>query len=76
MLSGYNLVSLVIAENREMLSSGSMEKCSLRNMYGVRRTEFYSTVSIRYSPFPKIQLNLATKNRKTVPCNVNCESCK
>lgn len=76
LLSGYNLASLVIAEDRETLESESMEKCSLRCMSGVRRTEFYPIGSIHYSPFLKMRLNLATKDRKIAPCNVNCKICK
>jgi len=76
LLAGYNLAALVIAEDRETLESESMEKCSLRCMRGVRRTEFYPIGSLHYSPFLKIRLNLATKDRDVAPCNVDCKSCE
>jgi DNA-binding Lrp family transcriptional regulator len=75
LLAGYNLAVLVVAEDRETLESEGMEKCSLRSMPGVRRTEFYPIGSIHYSPFLGIRLNLATKDKEVTPCNVNCESC-
>ena len=75
LLAGYNLAVLVIAEDRDTLESESMEKCSLRCMPGVRRTEFYPIGSIYYSPFLKVRLNLVTKNMDVAPCNVNCKSC-
>jgi len=67
--------ALVIAEDRETLESESMEKCSLRCMPGVRRTEFYPIGSIHYSPFLRMRINLATKNMEIAPCNVSCKSC-
>jgi DNA-binding Lrp family transcriptional regulator len=76
LLAGYNLAVLVIAEDEETLESESMEKCSLRSMHGVRRTEFYPIGSIHYSPFLRMRLNLATKDREVTPCNVECESCE
>ena len=75
LLAGYNLAALVIAEDRETLESESMEKCSLRCMPGVRRTEFYPIGSIHYSPFLRMRINLATKNMEIAPCNVSCKSC-
>jgi len=75
LLAGYNLAVLAVAEDRETLESESMEKCSLRSMPGVRRTEFYPIGSIHYSPFLGIRLNLATKDKEVTPCDVNCESC-
>ena len=76
LLAGYNLAVLAVAEDRETLESESMEKCSLRSMPGVRRTEFYPIGSIHYSPFVRARLNLATKDREVAPCNVQCESCE
>ncbi|RJS84806.1 winged helix-turn-helix transcriptional regulator [Candidatus Bathyarchaeota archaeon] len=75
LLAGYNLAVLVIAEDRDTLESESMEKCSLRCMPGVRRTEFYPIGSIHYSPFLKVRLDLVTQNREKAPCDVNCNSC-
>jgi DNA-binding Lrp family transcriptional regulator len=76
LLAGYNLAVLVIAENDEILESESMERCSLRSTLGVRRTEFYPIGSIHYSPFLKVRLNLATKDREVTPCGVRCEACE
>jgi len=76
LLAGYNLAALVIAEDKETLESESMEKCSLRCMSGVRRTEFYPIGSIHYSPFLKIRMNLVTKDRDIAPCNVSCQLCE
>jgi hypothetical protein len=76
LLAGYNLAVLVMAENNETLESESMERCSLRCTSGVRRTEFYPIGSIHYSPFLKVRLNLATKDREVAPCGVRCESCE
>ena len=76
LIAGYNLAALVIAEDKETLESESFEKCSLRSMCGVRRTEFYPIGSIHYSPFLRMRLNLATKDRKVAPCGVQCEFCE
>jgi len=76
LLAGYNLAVLAFAEDKETLESESMEKCSLRSVPGVRRTEFYPIGSIHYSPFLRIRLNLATKDREVAPCRVQCESCE
>jgi len=76
LLAGYNLAVLVIAENDETLESESMERCSLRSMHGVRRTEFYPIGSIHYSPFLRARLNLATKDREVAPCGVRCGPCE
>ncbi len=40
-IGGYNLIALVIAENKDTLESISVEKCSLRSSSGIRRSEFY-----------------------------------
>ena len=71
MLAGYNLATLVIAEDLGTLESESMEKCSLRSQDGVRRSEFYPIGSIQYSPFLPIKENWATKERDIAPCNVD-----
>ena len=76
LLAGHNLAALVIAEDKETLESESMERCSLRCMPGVRRTEFYPIGTMHYSPFLRIRLNLATKDGKTAPCGVDCSSCE
>ncbi len=75
LLAGHNLAVLAIAEDRDTLECESMEKCSLRSTHGVRRTEFYPIGSIHYSPFLKVRLDLATKDRDVAPCNVQCNTC-
>jgi hypothetical protein len=75
LLAGYNLAALTIAENEETLESESMERCSLRSAHGVRRAEFYPVGSIHFSPFLRVRVNLATKDRDVAPCGVECKSC-
>ena len=73
---GYNLVALVIAENRDTLESISIEKCSLRSNMGVRRSEFYPISDIFFSPFIPIRESLTHKGKERTPCDVDCISCK
>ena len=75
-LGGYNLVALVVAEDRDTLESISVEKCSLRNGQGIRRSEFYPISETYFSSFLPIRESLAHKERTTPPCNVECEPCK
>ena len=75
-VGGFNLVALVIAENRNTLESISIEKCSLRSNVGVRRSEFYPISDILFSPFIPIRENLTHKDKERAPCNVDCISCK
>ena len=75
-VGGYNLIALVIAETQETLESISMEKCSLRCSKGIRRSEFYPISDTYFSPFLQIRENLARKERKVAPCNVECDPCK
>ena len=75
-VGGYNLVALVIAENRDTLESISIEKCSLRSNLGVRRSEFYPISDIFFSPFIPIRENLTRKDKQRTPCDVDCVSCK
>ena len=74
-VGGYNLVALVVAETLETLESISMEKCSLRCSKGIRRSEFYPVSETYFSPFIQIREQLATKENKVSPCNVNCDPC-
>jgi DNA-binding Lrp family transcriptional regulator len=74
-IGGYNLMALIVAETRETLESISMEKCSLRCSKGIRRSEFYPISETYFSPFLQIRENLAQKERKIAPCNVECEPC-
>jgi DNA-binding Lrp family transcriptional regulator len=75
-VGGYNLIALVVAETPETLESISMEKCSLRCSKGIRRSEFYPISDTYFSPFLQIRENLAHKEKKVTPCNVNCDHCK
>jgi DNA-binding Lrp family transcriptional regulator len=75
-LSGYNLIALVIADNRETLESISLEKCSLRSSPGIRRSEFYPIGRIKYEPFLRIRENLTHKGKIVSPCNVDCKTCQ
>ena len=74
-VGGYNLIALVVAETLETLESISMEKCSLRCSRGIRRSEFYPVSETYFSPFLQIREQLATKENKAPPCNVNCDPC-
>src|SRR3989304_8523998 len=57
-IGGYNLVALVVAEDRETLESISAEKCSLRSGVGIRRSEFYPIGDIYFSPFLPVREHL------------------
>ena len=74
-LGGYNLIALVVAENRDTLESISVEKCSLRSGQGIRRSEFYPISETYFSPFMPIRESLAHKEKTTPPCNVECDTC-
>ena len=74
-IGGYNLIALVVAETQETLESISMEKCSLRCSKGIRRSEFYPISDTYFSPFFQIRENLAHKEKKVTPCDVNCDPC-
>ena len=58
-LGGFNLIALVVAENRDTLESISVEKCSLRSSQGIRRSEFYPISETFFSSFLPIRENLA-----------------
>lgn len=74
-VGGYNLIALVVAETQETLESISMEKCSLRCSKGIRRSEFYPVSETYFSPFLQIREELAHKEKKVTPCNVDCDPC-
>jgi DNA-binding Lrp family transcriptional regulator len=74
-MGGYNLIALVVAENKDTLESISVEKCSLRSSPGIRRSEFYPISETYFSPFLQIRENLAHKGKAVSPCNVDCNSC-
>jgi len=75
-LGGYNLIALVVAEDRDTLESISVEKCSLRSSEGIRRSEFYPIGNVDYSPFLPVREHLTHKERTTSPCNVDCRPCQ
>ncbi|MDH5460215.1 MAG: AsnC family transcriptional regulator [Candidatus Bathyarchaeota archaeon] len=74
-LGGYNLVALVVAEDRNTLESISMEKCSLRSDEGVRRSEFYPISDVYYSPFIQLRERLTHMDHTITPCDVDCGPC-
>jgi len=76
LLAGYNLAALVIAEDKDTLESESTEKCSLRSMPGVRRSEFYLIGTVHYAPYLRLRLHLVTRDREVAPCGVNCGDCE
>jgi DNA-binding Lrp family transcriptional regulator len=75
-LGGYNLIALVVAEDRGTLESISMEKCSLRSCPGIRRSEFYPVGKIYYAPFLELRQHLTHRGMTTTPCNVDCPGCE
>lgn len=74
-LGGYNLIALVVAEDKDTLESISIEKCSLRSSKGIRRSEFYPIGRVHYSPFLLMRKHLTHKERTTTPCKVDCRPC-
>jgi len=74
-MGGYNLIGLVIAEDKDTLESISVEKCSLRSGTGIRRSEFYPIGDIYFSPFLPVREHLTHKNKGVTPCNVDCRPC-
>ncbi len=74
-LGGFNLIALVVAENRDTLESISVEKCSLRSGQGIRRSEFYPISETFFSSFLSIRENLAYKDGTAPPCKVDCAPC-
>lgn len=74
-MGGYNLIALVVAEDKDTLESISVEKCSLRSSEGIRRSEFYPIGDIYFSPFLPIREHLTHKEKGVTPCNVDCRTC-
>jgi DNA-binding Lrp family transcriptional regulator len=74
-IGGYNLIALVIAENKDTLDSISVEKCSLRSSPGIRRSEFYPVSDNEFAQFLQIREYLAHKGKDKAPCNVDCITC-
>jgi len=75
-LGGYNLIALIVAEDRSTLECISIEKCSLRSNEGIRRSEFYPIGTVHYSQFLPVREYLANKERTISPCNVDCGFCQ
>ncbi|MEM3641397.1 MAG: AsnC family transcriptional regulator [Candidatus Bathyarchaeia archaeon] len=74
-IGGYNLIALVIAEDKDTLESISIEKCSLRSSAGIRRSEFYPIGDVYFSPFIPVREHLTHKESSIAPCNVDCKPC-
>ena len=74
-LGGFNIIALVVAENLDTLESISIEKCSLRSIKGIRRSEFYPVGNIHYSPFLPLRTHLKHKEKTIAPCSVDCQPC-
>ncbi len=75
-LGSYNVVAFLVAEDRNTLESICLEKCSLRGVKGIRRSELLPVGDIHYSPFMPVRQHLSHLNMKNSPCNVDCESCR
>lgn len=75
-LGGYNLIALVVAEDRDTLESISVEKCSLRSGEGIRRSEFYPIGNVYYSPFLPVRECLTHRDMMITPCGVDCRPCR
>jgi DNA-binding Lrp family transcriptional regulator len=74
-MGGFNLIALVVAEDRDTLESISVEKCSLRSGEGIRRSEFYSIGDVYFSHFLPVREYLTHKDRTLTPCNIDCRPC-
>jgi|WetSurMetagenome_2_1015567.scaffolds.fasta_scaffold04921_8 DNA-binding Lrp family transcriptional regulator len=74
-MGGFNLIAVVVAENQDTLASISSEECSMRSCPGIRRSEFYPIGETLYAPFLPIRENLATHDKTTAPCGVDCAPC-
>lgn len=74
-LGGYNLVALLVVEDPSTMQSISLEKCSLRTVKGIRRSEFLPIGDIYFSSFLPIRYSLAHRNLEITPCNVDCREC-
>lgn len=73
-IGGYNLVALVIAEDKSTLECISMGKCSIRSQKGVRRSDFYPISEVYYDSYLNVNL-LSTQKYEKPPCGVDCENC-
>ena len=74
-LGGYNLMAIMIAEDQSTLESISMEKCSIRSMEGIRRSEIYPISGIHFSPHLPVREYLVGGKKLTAPCGVYCRTC-
>ncbi len=74
-LGGFNLIAIVVADDKDTLESISVEKCSLRSSEGIRRSEFYPIGNIQYSQYLPIREYLVQKQKEQTPCNVDCKTC-
>jgi DNA-binding Lrp family transcriptional regulator len=74
-IGGFNLIALVIAEDQDTLESISVEKCSLRSVEGIRRSEFYPISDVLFAPFLAVREHLARRKGIISACNVDCRPC-
>jgi DNA-binding Lrp family transcriptional regulator len=75
-VGGFNLIALVVAEDKDTLESVSVEKCSIRSSPGIRRSEFYQVSENDYSQFLQIKEYLMHQKKDKTPCNVDCIACE
>lgn len=75
-IGGYNIIALVVAENKDTLESISIEECSIRSEKGIRRSEFYPVRDVHYSSFLPIREHLTHKDLTAAPCGVDCTLCE
>jgi len=75
-LSGFNLIALVIAEDRMTLESELLGNCSLRTRKGIRRTEVIQFERKLYFPYLPVRNFLATRDKEKAPCGADCVSCE
>jgi len=74
-MGGYNLIALVMAEDQATLESESMERCALRSMEGIRRSEFYLIGRAHHYPFVPLKAEALTEKNDVTPCGVQCKGC-
>jgi DNA-binding Lrp family transcriptional regulator len=74
-IGGFNLIALVIAEDQDTLESISVEKCSLRSVEGIRRSEFYPISDVLFAPFLAVREYLVRRKGIISACNVDCRPC-
>jgi DNA-binding Lrp family transcriptional regulator len=61
-IGGYNLITLVVAEDQEVI--------------GHTRSEFYTIGKIYFTPFLLVREYLTHIEKEEAPCNVDCKPCR